>query len=70
MVYCLHKTNGRIIWEGLAAEDVPKDKRHIKATYANSTPTTNGEIVVAFFGSEGLFAFGVDDTLLWKRTSP
>jgi len=66
-VYCLDKTSGEIIWDGLAAESVPKDKRHIKATYANSTPATNGKIVVAFFGSEGLFAFNADGTLLWKK---
>lgn len=66
-VYCLDKTSGEIIWDALAAESVPKDKRHIKATYANSTPATNGKIVVAFFGSEGLFAFNADGTLLWKK---
>ena len=67
LVYCLAKTSGEIIWEALAAESVPKDKRHIKATYANSTPATNGEIVVAFFGSEGLFAFDMAGKFLWEK---
>ena len=31
--------------------------RHMKSSHASSTPATNGRVVVAFFGSEGLFAF-------------
>ena len=46
---------------------VPKVKRHIKATHANSTPATDGKHVVAFFGSDGLYCYDVDGKLLWKR---
>ena len=42
------------------------EKRHIKATYANSTPATDGRIVVAWFGSQGLYAYDVNGKFLWK----
>src|SRR5882724_9446388 len=64
---CLDRKNGKILWERAAYEGTPKEKRHIKATYANSTPATDGQVVVAFFGSQGLYAYDLTGKLLWKR---
>jgi outer membrane protein assembly factor BamB len=66
-VYCLDKKSGEILWDHTTTEGIPKDKRHIKSTYANSTPATNGEYIVAFFGSEGLFAYDINGTFLWEK---
>jgi len=66
-VYCLDKRTGKILWERTATEGIPKDKRHIKSTYANSTPATDGRYVVALFGSEGLFAYNMDGKFIWKK---
>ena len=51
MVYCLDKKSGKTIWESLATDGSPREKRHIKATFANSSPVTDGRYLVAFFGS-------------------
>jgi outer membrane protein assembly factor BamB len=67
MVLAYDRKTGRLLWERVAFEGVPVDKRHIKSTYASSTPATNGAIVVAAFGSQGLYAYDVKGTLLWKR---
>src|SRR5262245_10977574 len=66
-IYCLDKNSGRIRWERVAYEGVPRVKRHIKATQANATPVTDGKYVVALMGSEGIFAYDFDGKLLWKR---
>ena len=66
-VCCLHKKSGKILWERTATEGVPKDKRHIKATHANSTPVTDGRYVIVLFGSEGLFAYDLDGNFVWKK---
>jgi outer membrane protein assembly factor BamB len=66
MLYALDKRTGKIIWERTAHEGVPLDKRHIKSTYANSTPATDGRIVVAWFGSQGVHAYDVNGRFLWK----
>ena len=66
-VYALDKKTGAIVWDRVAYEGTPKEKRHIKATYANASPATNGEYVVAFFGSQGLYAFDVEGALVWSR---
>jgi outer membrane protein assembly factor BamB len=66
VIYALDKRTGKILWERVAHKGVPIDKRHIKATYANSTPATDGRIVVAWFGSQGVYAYDVNGRFLWK----
>ena len=66
-VYCLDRLSGKIIWEQTAHSGIPRVKRHIKSTHANSTPATDGQHVVAFFGSEGLYCYDMDGKLLWKQ---
>jgi outer membrane protein assembly factor BamB len=66
MIYALDKRTGKILWERTAHQGVPIDKRHIKSTYANSTPATDGRIVVAWFGSQGVHAYDVNGRFLWK----
>jgi outer membrane protein assembly factor BamB len=66
-VYCLRKDNGEIIWERTAREGPPRVKRHPKSSHANPTPATDGEHVIAFFASEGLYCYDVDGKLLWKK---
>jgi outer membrane protein assembly factor BamB len=66
-VLALDKRTGKVLWEQTAFEGPPREKRHIKATYANATPATDGRYVVAFFGSQGLYAYDLDGKLQWKR---
>jgi outer membrane protein assembly factor BamB len=66
-VLALDKRTGKVLWQKTAYEGEPKEKRHIKATYANATPATDGKVVVAFFGSQGVYAFDLDGKPLWSR---
>lgn len=67
VLMALDRHTGKVLWEQTAYRGVPREKRHIKATYANATPATDGRIVVAFFGSQGLYAYGLDGRLLWQK---
>jgi hypothetical protein len=49
-----------------AHQGEPLEKRHIKSTYANSTPATDGRIVVTWFGSQGVYAYDFNGRFLWK----
>jgi len=66
-VYALDKFTGKILWERIAYEGVPKVKRHPKSTHADSTPVTDGKYLVVLFGSHGLYAYNLDGKLLWKQ---
>jgi outer membrane protein assembly factor BamB len=63
----LDKLNGKIVWNKLGYESVPRVKRHTKASHCNSTPATDGQHIVAIFGSEGLFCFDMKGALVWKK---
>ena len=62
----LDKKTGEVLWTRIATQGEPIGKRHIKATYANPSPATDGRIVVASFGSQGVFAYDVNGEFLWK----
>jgi outer membrane protein assembly factor BamB len=66
MLYALHKQTGRILWERLVYEGEPRNKRHVKSTYASSTPATDGRVVVAWFGSHGVHAYDFAGNRLWS----
>jgi len=66
-IYCLEKQSGRVLWSQTAYEGVPRARRHVKATQANSTPVTDGRYVVALFGSEGLNCYDLNGKLIWKK---
>lgn len=66
-LYCLDKATGKVRWQQTVLTAVPKIKRHMKATHANSTLATDGERLIAFFGSEGLYAYDMKGKQLWKK---
>lgn len=64
---CLDKTTGKVLWDKLEHESVPRLERHTKSTHCSSTPATDGQRIVATFGSEGLFCFDMDGQRLWHK---
>ncbi|WP_346856241.1 PQQ-binding-like beta-propeller repeat protein [uncultured Draconibacterium sp.] len=66
-LYCIEKSTGEIKWERTAHTGVPEQKRHPMSSHANCTPATNGEYVVAFFGSEGLYCYNMEGELQWSK---
>jgi outer membrane protein assembly factor BamB len=65
-IYALDRTSGRIVWERTAVESAPQQGRHVRGTYANATPATDGRHICAVLGYEGLFCFNQDGTLRWR----
>jgi outer membrane protein assembly factor BamB len=65
-VIALDRDTGKILWEQTAWEGTPFDDRHRKSSYAASTPATDGKLVYAFFGAEGLYAYDYAGRLAWK----
>lgn len=66
-IYALDKETGKILWERVVSEGIPKVKRHPKSTHADSTPVTDGKYLIALFGSQGLYAYDLKGKLLWKQ---
>jgi outer membrane protein assembly factor BamB len=62
----IDKPSGRIVWDKVAHQGIPRLKRHVKASHASATPATDGRYIVALMGSEGLFAFDMNGNPKWR----
>jgi len=67
VVLCINKRTGKTLWQQTAQASLPKTKRHTKATHANSTPVTDGKRLIAYFGSQGVYAYSLDGKPLWSK---
>lgn len=65
-VLALDAKTGRILWDQLAYEGTVYDGRHRRSSFAGPTPVTDGTMVYAYFGPEGLYAFDYSGKLVWK----
>jgi len=65
-VLAVNADTGKVLWEQTAWEGTPYDNRHRKSSFASATPVTDGSMVFAFFGSEGLYAYDMNGKLAWK----
>ena len=66
-VLALDRASGKIVWSRTVHKGVPRVRRHVKASHASATPATNGRVLVALLGSEGLFAFDLNGKELWRK---
>jgi outer membrane protein assembly factor BamB len=63
----LDKKTGKVLWDKVAYEGIPKTKRHPKSSQASATPVTDGTHVIVSFGSQGLYAYDFAGKLLWQK---
>jgi outer membrane protein assembly factor BamB len=63
----LDRDSGKVVWTRTVHQGVPRVKRHVKASHASATPATDGRVIVAMFGSEGLYAFDFTGQQLWRK---
>ena len=66
-VIALDRSSGKVVWTRTVHQGRPRVKRHAKASHASATPVTDGRVLVAMLGSEGLFAFDMNGKELWRR---
>jgi outer membrane protein assembly factor BamB len=65
-VLALDLESGQVLWDRLAYEGPVFDDRHKAGSYASPTPVTDGTLVFAYFGSEGIYAYDFAGNLKWK----
>ncbi len=67
MVLCYDRTSGKEVWRQTARTGKPRATRHVKATHANTSVAIDGDNVVAFFGSEGIYCYDLEGNRRWSR---
>jgi outer membrane protein assembly factor BamB len=66
-VLCLDRSTGKRLWERIACEAAPHERLHDTNTYASGSPTTDGKLLYASFGSFGVYAYDLEGNLQWQR---
>lgn len=66
-VICLDSESGKMLWEKVAYTGKVFDHRHRKSSFASPTPVTDGQMVYAYFGSEGLYCYDFKGNLVWEK---
>ena len=65
-VTSIDRESGKILWQKIAAEQVPHEGKHDTNTYAAGSPTTDGERLYFSFGSRGVFCYSLQGELVWQ----
>lgn len=63
---CFNRADGHLLWQAgpTYEEDEPT---HPSNPYCAASPVTDGERVIAFFGSAGLYCYDFEGKELWRR---
>lgn len=67
VVLCLDRQTGKTIWQKIAREEVPHEGHHRDHGYASASPVTDGKVVLASFGSRGLYCYDMEGNLKWEK---
>ena len=65
-VLALDARSGKVLWDRTAYEGTVYDARHKRSIFAGPTAVTDGRMVYAYFGPEGLYAYDFSGRLAWK----
>ena len=67
VVVAIDRKTGKIVWEKVVHEALPRDQGHFTASLASASPVTDGEHLFAQFGSYGLYCLDFDGNVVWKK---
>ncbi|MFT5154774.1 MAG: outer membrane protein assembly factor BamB, partial [Planctomycetota bacterium] len=67
LVIALNRTTGEVEWEQVPTSLTPHQGTHRDGSFASPTPVTDGEILIASFGSFGVFAYDMAGELKWEK---
>ena len=67
-VLAVSRDDGRILWQKTVHRALPHEGGHYTGSLASASPVTDGERVVAFFGTPGLFCLDFNGKLLWQKS--
>lgn len=66
-VLALDRADGSVVWQKKARTGMPPQGTHNDGSYATPTCVTDGEHLIASFGSNGLYAYTMDGELVWEK---
>ena len=65
-IMCLDRANGKLLWQS-GVTYTEREQTQQNNPYCSATPVTDGERVVASFGSAGVYCYDFEGKELWHR---
>ncbi len=65
-LYCFDRNTGELLWKQGVVYD-QEETTHRTNLYCSASPTTDGKMVVASYGSAGVYAYDFEGNQLWHR---
>ena len=66
-VMAIRRVDGATAWSRTVRTEIPWQGRHRSGSFASPSPITDGEVLIAPFGSQGIHALSLDGELLWQK---
>ncbi|MGH7492054.1 MAG: PQQ-binding-like beta-propeller repeat protein [bacterium] len=67
VLLAISRREGKVVWQRDAIEALPHEGTHLDGSWASNSPITDGEHVIASFGSRGLFCYDLQGKLIWQK---
>lgn len=67
VVLCLDRATGKTLWQKTAREVAPHEGHHPDHGFASGSPVTDGQVVIAYFGSRGLHCYDLQGNHKWSK---
>lgn len=67
VVLKVDRATGEIAWRRTVRSEIPWEGVHRSGSYASPSPATDGDVLIASFGSHGLYGLDLDGELLWDK---
>ena len=66
VVLAIDRRDGTLLWQTTVHTEQPHESTHVSGSWASASPVTDGRVVIASFGSSGLYGLDVHGELLWR----
>ena len=63
----IRREDGSLLWRQTARSGRPHQGKRDNASFASASAITDGEHVIAFFGSRGLYCYDMEGNLQWEK---
>ena len=65
IAFAIDRQSGEIVWQTMLHEQLPHAGFHVTGALASASAITDGEHLIAFFGSYGIYGLDLDGEVLW-----
>jgi outer membrane protein assembly factor BamB len=67
VLIALDRASGETVWQKVLREEVPHEGSHEDGSLAPASPLTDGDHIIAYFGSRGLYCLSMGGDLVWEQ---